>query len=319
LGVSIVLFLVSRFSPCEWRIEETVMGTRVKNPFGMANSLFFALGTFMHQYTALAPRSVAGRLVGGAWWFFSLIIIAAYTSNMAAILTVERMDMPIDSVDALARQTAIEYGTLHGGSSMEFFKNSRIDVYSKVWEFMQSRPYVMVNSTREGVEFVQEAEGRYAFLLEAGLNDYYSTRYPCDTMRVGKNLDTSYYGIATSKSSGLHASINQALLNLQNMRVPEQLQKKWWASECPSAEDSFRDSRRGVLSLANVVGVFFFLAALLVLAMFIAILEFCFKSNAEAKRAKTTLSDAMKNKARLALGPGREIESIRFYGDSSAL
>ena len=127
--------------------------------------------------------------------------------------------MPIDSVDALARQTAIEYGTLHGGSSMEFFKNSRIDVYSKVWEFMQSRPYVMVNSTREGVEFVQEAEGRYAFLLEAGLNDYYSTRYPCDTMRVGKNLDTSYYGIATSKSSGLHASINQALLNLKNMRV----------------------------------------------------------------------------------------------------
>ena len=38
-------------------------------------------------------------------------------------------------------------------------------------------------------------------------------------MRIGKNLDTSYYGIATSKSSGLHASINQALLNLQNMRV----------------------------------------------------------------------------------------------------
>lgn len=91
LGVSIVLFLVSRFSPCEWRIEETVMGTRVKNPFSIGNSLFFALGTFMHQYTALAPRSIAGRLVGGAWWFFSLIIIAAYTSNMAAFLTIERM------------------------------------------------------------------------------------------------------------------------------------------------------------------------------------------------------------------------------------
>ena len=91
LGVSIVLFLVSRFSPCEWRIEETMMGTRVKNPFSIGNSLFFALGTFMHQYTALAPRSIAGRLVGGAWWFFSLIIIAAYTSNMAAFLTIERM------------------------------------------------------------------------------------------------------------------------------------------------------------------------------------------------------------------------------------
>ena len=101
-------------------------------------------------------------------------------------------------------------------------------------------------------------------------------------------------------------------------KVPEILQKKWWASECPSA-DELNTRGRGILSLANVVGVFFFLAAFLVLAMFIAILEFCFKSNAEAKRAKTSLSDAMKNKARLALGPGREIESIRFYGDSSAL
>ena len=201
---------------------------------------------------------------------------------------------------------------------MEFFKNSRIDVYNKMWEFMNARPYVMVNNTREGVDFVRESEGRYAFLLEAALNDYHNSRFPCDTVRVGKNLDYKGYGIATSKGSGLHASVNQALLNLQNSRLPEALQKKWWSSECPQSGDmaTFNSS---VLSLANVVGVFFFLAALLVVAMFIAILEFCVKSNAEAKRAKTTLSDAMRNKARLALGPGREIESVRFYGDSSAL
>ena len=54
-------------------------------------SLWFTMGTFMHQYTSLAPKSMAGRLVGCAWWFFSLIIVSAYTSNMAAFLTVERM------------------------------------------------------------------------------------------------------------------------------------------------------------------------------------------------------------------------------------
>ena len=114
-GVSIVLFLVSRFSPCEWRIEDSLVGTRVKNPFSISNryfilqtfffqfdakhfaflfcnfSLWFTMGTFMHQYTSLAPKSMAGRLVGCAWWFFSLIIVSAYTSNMAAFLTVERM------------------------------------------------------------------------------------------------------------------------------------------------------------------------------------------------------------------------------------
>lgn len=185
-----------------------------------------------------------------------------------------------------------------------------------MWEFMRSRPYVMVNSTREGVEYVRESEGRFAFLLEASMNDYYTERFPCDTMRVGKLLDYKGYGIATSKRSGLHAAVNQALLNLQNLRVPEAIQSKWWRSECPQGESY----SRGVLTLANVVGVFFFLAAFLVIAMFIAILEFCFKSNHEARRAKTSLSDAMRNKARLALGPGRgDVDSVRFYGDSSAL
>ena len=71
------------------------------------------------------------------------------------------------------------------------------------------------------------------------------------------------YGIATSKSSGLHVSINQALLNLKNQRIPQSLENKWWTSECPSGDSYIR----GDLSLANVVGVFFFLAALLVLGM----------------------------------------------------
>ena len=42
-------------------------------------------------YKSYFPKSMAGRLVGCAWWFFSLIIVSAYTSNMAAFLTVERM------------------------------------------------------------------------------------------------------------------------------------------------------------------------------------------------------------------------------------
>lgn len=51
-----------------------------------------------------------------------MIIISSYTANLAAFLTVQRMDVPIESVDDLADQTAIEYGTIHGGSSMTFFQ-----------------------------------------------------------------------------------------------------------------------------------------------------------------------------------------------------
>lgn len=67
-------------------------------------------------------RSFSGRIVGGVWWFFTLIIISSYTANLAAFLTVERMVSPIESADDLAKQTEIAYGTLDGGSTKEFFR-----------------------------------------------------------------------------------------------------------------------------------------------------------------------------------------------------
>ena len=62
------------------------------------------------------------RIVGGTWWFFTLIIISSYTANLAAFLTVERMVSPIENAEDLAKQTDISYGTIMGGSTMTFFR-----------------------------------------------------------------------------------------------------------------------------------------------------------------------------------------------------
>lgn len=58
------------------------------------------------------------------WWFFTLIMISSYTANLAAFLTVERMDSPIESAEDLAKQTKIKYGALKGGSTVSFFRVS---------------------------------------------------------------------------------------------------------------------------------------------------------------------------------------------------
>ena len=63
-------------------------------------------------------------------WFFTLIIISSYTANLAAFLTVERMVTPINSADDLAKQTEVEYGVLKDSSTQEFFRNSKIQVYT---------------------------------------------------------------------------------------------------------------------------------------------------------------------------------------------
>ncbi|XP_036280091.1 glutamate receptor 2 isoform X7 [Pipistrellus kuhlii] len=355
IGVSVVLFLVSRFSPYEWHTEEFEDGRETQssestNEFGIFNSLWFSLGAFMQQGCDISPRSLSGRIVGGVWWFFTLIIISSYTANLAAFLTVERMVSPIESAEDLSKQTEIAYGTLDSGSTKEFFRRSKIAVFDKMWTYMRSaEPSVFVRTTAEGVARVRKSKGKYAYLLESTMNEYIEQRKPCDTMKVGGNLDSKGYGIATPKGSSLRNAVNLAVLKLNEQGLLDKLKNKWWydKGECGSgggdskvspreksdgtpvnlavlklseqgvldklknkwwydkgecgAKDSGSKEKTSALSLSNVAGVFYILVGGLGLAMLVALIEFCYKSRAEAKRMKMILSDAMRSKARLSI------------------
>ncbi|XP_039210584.1 glutamate receptor 2 isoform X2 [Crotalus tigris] len=293
IGVSVVLFLVSRFSPYEWHTEEFEDGRETQsnestNEFGIFNSLWFSLGAFMQQGCDISPRSLSGRIVGGVWWFFTLIIISSYTANLAAFLTVERMVSPIESAEDLSKQTEIAYGTLDSGSTKEFFRRSKIQVFDKMWTYMKSaEPSVFVRTTAEGVNRVRKSKGKYAYLLESTMNEYIEQRKPCDTMKVGGNLDSKGYGIATPKGSSLRTPVNLAVLKLSEQGVLDKLKNKWWydKGEC-GAKDSGSKEKTSALSLSNVAGVFYILVGGLGLAMLVALIEFCYKSRAEAKRMK---------------------------------
>uniref|UniRef100_A0A3B5AY34 Glutamate receptor n=1 Tax=Stegastes partitus TaxID=144197 RepID=A0A3B5AY34_9TELE len=259
IGVSVVLFLVSRFSPYEWQgdesddEDETLPSSAPEhtNDFGIFNSLWFSLGAFMQQGCDISPRSLSGRIVGGVWWFFTLIIISSYTANLAAFLTVERMVSPIESAEDLAKQTEIAYGTLDGGSTKEFFKRSKIAVFEKMWSYMRSAdPSVFVKNTNEGVIRVRKSKGKYAYLLESSMNEYIEQRKPCDTMKVGGNLDSKGYGVATPKGSPLRIPVNLAVLKLNEQAVLDKLKNKWWydKGEC-GHKDSGRKVRGSALSM----------------------------------------------------------------------
>ena len=82
-------------------------------------------------------------------------------------------------------------------------QTSKIPTYAKMWSVMSRDPSVFVKTTDEGVQRVRNSKGKYAFLLESTMNDYYNQRKPCNTMNVGDNLDSKGYGIATPIGSDL--------------------------------------------------------------------------------------------------------------------
>uniref|UniRef100_A0A671TP54 Glutamate receptor n=1 Tax=Sparus aurata TaxID=8175 RepID=A0A671TP54_SPAAU len=298
IGVSVVLFLVSLSMDAWYSQNQNQNQNQQKdketpeytNDFGIFNSLWFSLGAFMQQGCDISPRSLSGRIVGGVWWFFTLIIISSYTANLAAFLTVERMVSPIESAEDLAKQTEIAYGTLDGGSTKEFFRRSKIAVFEKMWSYMRSAdPTVFVKNTNEGVIRVRKSKGKYAYLLESSMNEYIEQRKPCDTMKVGGNLDSKGYGVATPKGSPLRIPVNLAVLKLNEQAVLDKLKNKWWydKGEC-GHKDSGRKDKTSALSLSNVAGVFYILIGGLGLAMLVALVEFCYKSRIESRRMKVS-------------------------------
>lgn len=84
-----------------------------------------------------------------------------------------------------------------------------------MWDFMNIRKNVFVDSYKEGIQRVRESKGKYAFLIESAHNDYVNERLPCDTLKVGRNLDAKGYGLATPRGSPIKYDILEKQIILQ--------------------------------------------------------------------------------------------------------
>ncbi|MGH0180856.1 UNVERIFIED_CONTAM: hypothetical protein FKN15_005308 [Acipenser sinensis] len=134
-------------------------------------------------------------------------------------------------------------------------KRSKIAVYEKMWSYMKSaEPTVFAKTTPDGVARVRKSKGKFAFLLESTMNEYIEQRKPCDTLKVGGNLDSKGYGVATPKGSALRNAVNLAVLKLNEQGLLDKLKNKWWydKGECGSgggdSKVSLNVTRIGYLS-----------------------------------------------------------------------
>ncbi|XP_034486963.1 glutamate receptor ionotropic, kainate 2 [Drosophila innubila] len=301
--VSFALFVMARFSPYEWKnphpcYKETDI---VENQFSISNSFWFITGTFLRQGSGLNPKATSTRIVGGCWFFFCLIIISSYTANLAAFLTVERMITPIESASDLADQTEISYGTLEGGSTMTFFRDSKIGIYQKMWRYMENRKSsVFVKTYEDGIKRVME--GNYAFLMESTMLDY-AVQRDCNLTQIGGLLDSKGYGIATPKGSPWRDKISLAILELQEKGIIQILYDKWWKNtgDVCNRDDKSKESKANALGVENIGGVFVVLLCGLALAVVVAIFEFCWNSKKNLHTDNQSLCSEMAEELRFAM------------------
>lgn len=311
---SFLMYLFDRLSPYSYRNnKEKYKDDEEKRDFNLKECLWFCMTSLTPQGGGEAPRNLSGRLVAATWWLFGFIIIASYTANLAAFLTVSRLDSPIESLDDLAKQYKIKYAPQKDTSSMTYFermayieekfydiwKNMSLDdtlsdedraklavwdypvsdKYTKIWWTMKEAQ--MPEEFEEGVRRVKESKGSqegFAFIADS-TQVKYATMTNCDLVSVGSEFSRKPLALAVQQNSPLKDQLSSAILKLLNQRRLEGLKETWWNKNPArvSCDDSERQSDG--ISIRNIGGVFIVIFIGVVMACITLAIEYCYYKN----------------------------------------
>ncbi|XP_016089070.1 glutamate receptor ionotropic, delta-1-like [Sinocyclocheilus grahami] len=285
--VGVLIFLLTRMQML-----------RSQNPPGahhtssMSNSLHSAIwivyGAFVQQGGDSVVGSVALRIVMGSWWLFTLIVCSSYTANLAAFLTVSRMDNTIRTFQDLARQMDYSYGTVRDSAVYDYFRAKGTNpleqdsTYAELWRTISKNngQEFSVSSPSEGIR--KAKKGPYAFLWDMAVVEYAAlTDDDCTITVAGNSMSSKGYGIAMQHGSPYRDLISQKILELQEKGDLDVLKQKWWprTGRCDLNSHSNAQPDGRSLKLHSFAGVFCILAAGLLLACLVAALEIWWNSN----------------------------------------
>ncbi|XP_065844584.1 glutamate receptor ionotropic, kainate 3-like isoform X3 [Oscarella lobularis] len=173
--------------------------------YKLYESVWFFFTTAMQQGSEGATFLPAKILIG-IWYFFVMILVATYTANLAAFLTFQRIPNGISSIDDLAAQVQVPYGTVKGSAVESFFANSPIDTYHTMGMFMMNTPSAMVDNSSEGIRRagagILPTGEDYVFIWDAPTLQYLTTKRPCSTRVLGRSFNRHGYGIVMPKVFG---------------------------------------------------------------------------------------------------------------------
>ncbi|XP_078667093.1 glutamate receptor ionotropic, kainate 1-like isoform X2 [Branchiostoma floridae x Branchiostoma belcheri] len=242
LAVSFFISLVNKLSPSGYhghfvQEEEPTLLAEEEKPaeikekkkemigmMSLNNALYFAVASLLFQGGDILPKSGPGRITASLWWLVTVIIVATYTANLAAFLTVSRMDTDINSVEDLVSQKLVQYGTVQNSQPLSFFESSSIHTFETMARYMKVHS-TLTMSSRDGIEKAREE--RYAFIWDSAVLDYVVKQPPCNLRTVGRLFGKIGFGFGLQKGSAYTDAFSIAILQARESGYLDKLKEKW--------------------------------------------------------------------------------------------
>ncbi|KAI8515078.1 hypothetical protein Bbelb_076690 [Branchiostoma belcheri] len=268
---SLFLTLVNQLNPYEWRwlakrgqVEPSQGGY-----YNAWNSLWNVFSSTVGQGAENPPMSFAGRIISGAWWFFVLVVMASYTANLAAFLTVKPVN-PIRSMADLARQNNLEYGFIRSYAIKRLFETADSFPLRDMWEKISANPDWLVDSNEEGIK--RAAKGNYAFITFSGVR-FRKISELCEVEMVGQPFYKYHVAFPIPIGSPHRIKIANEIEKMRQLGVLEELSNRWLEVDRGRCKDGDRNRDDGVLKMENLLGLFVILGTISAFGMAACVIE----------------------------------------------
>ncbi|XP_048259258.1 glutamate receptor ionotropic, kainate 3-like [Haliotis rufescens] len=131
-----------------------------------ADTIMFVFGTFVRCVTECTVVSRSGRVLVISLWIFTIIIAAAYSGNLMAILTLARDNAPFNTIDDVTKQTEYTWGV--SGGTIWYSKFETEPDFKNVWEGIKefNRTDPRVTSFDQTAHCDKVNEGSYVYFTE---------------------------------------------------------------------------------------------------------------------------------------------------------
>ena len=219
--------------------------------------------------------SVSGKILVGGWFFFCLVIVATYTANLAAFLTANSFTTNINSLNELAKQSDILYGTVKDSSILDFLNESTLPIHQRMYDFMTSVDGALVDTAEEAIQRVErQTKGDYIFIWDEPILEYFASNEPCQSVVIGRKFNMHAYGLALPKGMPYAENFSLAILKLRESGIYEGLTTKWLKEGICSTWHSPREATDvKQLRIVDMKGVFIILAVAVGMSVVVAVVQ----------------------------------------------
>ncbi|XP_046572367.1 glutamate receptor ionotropic, delta-1-like isoform X2 [Haliotis rubra] len=234
----------------------------------LGSSVWHISGTFFRHGSNSLPKSSPGRILISFVWLFCIIMVAAYSGNLIAFLTVSKNYPPFKTLAEVTEQTDYTWGTDGGSMWTTLFQTSNRSDYKKIWQGIMNhnRSNSEVLSLNQGLHRSHVEDGSYIFIFDRDVIDIWSLDN-CNLILLEETFYQITYAVGLPQNSPYGRLISEKMLKIEQSGLLQIWRSRWWPKGSGCAGKTQVQAK--IIELIDLQSAFYFLGVGLCTALLV--------------------------------------------------